>query len=826
MKKTHLSLFLFCLTGFAGGLQAQKVESLNQNWHFQRISDETIESTISNQGSDWEAQFDISHISQENELSLSNDVVNEELAILKTKNWEQITIPHTPFIEDLTVLHQWQGVCYYKKSLKLNRKSKGKNIWVEFEGAMTLADIWVNGKHIHQNAGGYLPFVVDISDVASFDEPNEILVRLDNRDNPLIPPGKPLNKLDFCYYGGLYRDVNLIVKGANYISHPIKADKIASGGVFVTYPEVSKEKAVIRVQTHLVQADAGNTQLTHKLYEIDGLFTGHQRGEMVAEVTQTLPADAEVEDVRLIELQNPKLWSPSAPYLYVVVTELLDNGVVVDSEETRIGIRHLEMSKKDGFVINGEPLRLVGSNRHMEYPYIGNALSDNAQYRDIYQIRENGFNTVRLGHYPQDESVLDACDELGLLAIEPIPGWQFFNKSKTFIDLTHRDVRDMIRRDRNHPSIIMWEVILNEAWPPVEWKDGVNSIAHSEFPGNQCFTSGDAYGYGGFDVSYNDWQEGFNRLNKTNNPSFIREYYDFEFGGHHSSTRKKRGDGEAALLTNAWNAQWSHNRYRAYYPETMGDAVWSMYDYNRGCCDNVCYSGVADLFRLPKFSLNFFRSQVAVGYPQPSGAMKPYVSIANYWTQRHDSIDQVVVYGNVEEVELFINGRSVTRQFKDNGIDSKYSNDQSGWYNGGDSFNKGNCRNLSEAPFTFDNIKWQGGQVSAMGYINGKFVTMDVVETARTTTALSISYFESGKKLAKNDIAIIYVSLLDENGTLVVTDNDSEVSLEVKGCVVLSPAKVKAEAGIASFIVQTQQVKKIEMVAKTSGMISEKKYSL
>lgn len=241
----------------------------------------------------------------------------------------------------------------------------------------------------------------------------------------------------------------------------------------------------------------------------------------------------------------------------------------------------------------------------MEYPYVGNAISDQAQYRDMYQIRSNGFNIVRLGHYPQATAALDACDELGLLAIEPIPGWQFFNKNPLFISLTHRDVRDMIRRDRNHPSIVMWETTLNESWPPAEWKEGVVKIAHEELPGDQCFTSGDSYGYKGFDVCYNDWEEGFKRPNNSGKPGFIREYYDYEFGGHYSTTRIRRGDGEKAQLQNAWNAQWSHNRYRIYYPKTMGDAVWSMYDYNRGCCDNICYSGVADIFRLPKFSLSF-----------------------------------------------------------------------------------------------------------------------------------------------------------------------------------------------------------------------------
>ena len=743
MKIFIAFLALLAMSSLIGqsDLHAQQKQNLNQNWEFQRLSDEKVEKEIVNQGSDWDAQFNISHVSQETELSVSKETLNNELSFLENKKWSTVNIPHTPFVEDLTVLHQWQGICYYKKNLTLDIKQKGKNIWIEFEGAMILADIWVNGQHLMQNAGGYLPFVVDISDIARFDQPNEILVRLDNRDNPLIPPGKPLNTLDFCYYGGLYRDVNLIIKDSNYISHPIKANKVASGGVFVTYSKVSKEKATIKIRTHIIQNKPGNIYLTHKLYEINGLFTGHKRGKKVIEQVSQLSNINEVENIELLDVIRPRLWSPNTPNLYLLVTELIDGKRIVDREETRIGIRHLEMSKEAGFCINGEPLRLIGSNRHMEYPYIGNALSDNAQYRDMYQIRENGFNTVRLGHYPQDKSVLEACDELGLLVIEPIPGWQFFNKSKTFIHLTYRDVRLMIRRDRNHPSVIMWEIILNESWPPVEWKDKVQAIAHEEYPGKQCFTSGDAYGYEGFDVSYNDWEEGFNRPNRTKNPSFIREYYDFEFGGHYSSTRKKRGDGEKELLMNAWNAQWSHNRYRAYYPWTMGDAVWSMYDYNRGCCDNICYSGVADIFRLPKFSLNFFRSQVPIRAPQPSGEMKPYVSIANFWTERSDSSQQVIVYGNVQEVELRVNGEFILRKKKDKGPDSDYAKEEKDWYTGGESFDGGNCKNLTEAPFTFHAIKWQTGEIEAIGYMDGKAVIKELIRTPRKLSALDISYF-------------------------------------------------------------------------------------
>ena len=173
--------------------------------------------------------------------------------------------------------------------------------------------------------------------------------------------------------------------------------------------------------------------------------------------------------------------------------------------------------------------------------------------------------------------------ELGLLAFEAVPGWQFYNSDSIFINLTYDNIRDMIRRDRNHPCIAWWETILNESVPPTSWKLGAIKAAKEEYPGDQCFTAGDQCFAkwkeqdDSYDISYNDFGSGYTRANNTKKPGFIREYYDYEFGGHYSTTRIRRGDGQAALLQNVWNAQWSHNRYRKQYPWTMGDAIFSMF---------------------------------------------------------------------------------------------------------------------------------------------------------------------------------------------------------------------------------------------------------
>lgn len=773
-----------------------EVIRLNDGWWFQRMDGQQGQEEIRNQGSDWSSQYNIEHTRSTGVLAVPEDTLKREFARLQNGNWEKVILPHTPRLEDKVVLHQWQGICYYKREMTVNPNWRDREVWIEFGAAMHLADVWINGCHVMQHAGGYLPFVVDLRPWLKWGEENEILVRLDNRDNGLIPPGKPLHALDFCYYGGLYRSVNLIIKARQHITHPILADQVAGGGVFVRYPFVSEDSARISVL-----CEVGNTEDTpvgvrvrHTLYELNGGFGQRHKGKKVGNVMTMLelPAGKSVAEETLLTVQQPRLWSPDAPNLYLLCSEVLREGRVIDREETRIGIRHIEMTREKGFVINGRPLRLVGSNRHMEYPYVGNALPEQAQYRDIHQIRSSGFNIVRLGHYPQDPAVLNACDELGLLVIEPIPGWQYFNEDSVFVGYTYRDVRHLVRRDRNHPSVVMWETTLNESWPPAGWKDGAVRVAHEEYPGDQCFTCGDAYGYSGFDVSYNDWQEGFQRPNKTKNPGFIREYYDYEFGGHYSTSRITRGDGERALLQNVWNAQWSHNRYCRLYPSTMGDAVWSMYDYNRGCCDNICYSGVADLFRLPKYSLYFFRSQVAPGMPEPDGAKIPELFIASTWQERPVGNDTLIVFGNVDEVELFLNGRLLKRQKHDQGKDTEYVGQPDG----------GNCRQLTFPPFTFRGIDWETGELKAVGYIAGKKVAETMVCTPESPVCLEIDYFDGGYPASHDDLLIVNVALKDKNGTC-VPDNGCLVTLEVTGGQVVGPDRYPTEAGIASFLVKT-----------------------
>ncbi|MDR0405606.1 MAG: hypothetical protein LBH54_02295, partial [Clostridiales bacterium] len=309
-----------------------------------------------------------------------------------------------------------------------------------------------------------------------------------------------------------------------------------------------------------------------------------------------------------------------------------------------IGIRAAAVDRKKGFVLNGEPIWIQGANRHQQFPYIGNAASDNAQFRDALKLKEAGFNFVRLAHYPQSPAFLDACDRVGLLVVEPVPGWQFCNEGQ-FKEVALQNIRDMIRRDRNHPCVAFWEVSLNETGDTAEtnwlnWRGATDEFfrechltAKAEHPG--CLTSGDTLGrknpqYVGFDIPH-PICDGFD-ITKEFMPDklfFTREYGDFDFGGNYSTTRQVRGNGEKAMRLSAWNFQHSLNKIRA-SGDSMGAAIWVGVDYNRGYypCVPLCTSGVFDTFRLPKYSREFFASQISLQKGNP------VIFIASYWSER------------------------------------------------------------------------------------------------------------------------------------------------------------------------------------------------
>lgn len=711
-------------------------------------------------------------------------------------NWQLVQLPHTPKIEPKIVNNQWQGISCYKKEFNLSKQLKNKKLFFKFEGAMNIAEVWINGKKLTKHYGGYLPFVIDFTEVALFDTKNTILVQLNNKDNPITGP-KPLEKLDFNTYGGIYRNVWLIAKNKLHITDPIFENKTASGGVFVTYSKVSEEEATINIKTHI----RNETEKTKSFLIRNTLFKNDSTIVSIETENHVLDKNLDKEIIANIEVNNPKLWSPRTPNLYTLKTELIENGVVVDFESTRIGIKTMQFVGQD-FYLNGGKTFLRGVNRHQDYPYIGYALSDNANYRDAKKIKEAGFDYVRLSHYPQSNSFMNACDELGLVTIDAILGWQYFSEDKKFQTHIFQTAKDLIRRDRNHASVIAWEVSLNESWMPELFIDSLVNIAKKEYPGNQCFTAGwQSYGY---DIYLQARQHRLQHYDTNlKKPYNVSEYGDWEYYAMNAglnqddwngllkeerSSRQLRSAGEKALLQQAKNIQEAHNDNLS--TPAFADGYWVMFDYNRGYADDLESSGIMDIFRIPKPSFYFYKSQR--DYDHPFG--KPMVYIANKW--KKDSPLDVTVFSNCDEVELFLNGKSVGRKKPDTNRISD---------------------NLKHPPFTFNLKSFKKGKLVAKAFIKNKIVVTDIVISPEKPSKIKVVIDDNYIDLKKedNDVFFVYANVVDENNT-VISDFKGNIQFNIEGKgIFIGENPVKVEAGVASILLKTntKNLKDIKVTA-------------
>jgi beta-galactosidase len=708
---------------------------------------------------------------------VKTDVKNAELLNFDDSKWEVVSLPHglEYLPKDASGGINYQGPAWYRKHFTLDAALKGKKLFLHFEAVMGNCKVWVNGKLLTEHVGGYLPVIADVSNNLKWGEDNVIAVWADNSDDPSFPPGKAQNLLDFCYFGGIYRDCWLIETNNVHITDPNYENEVAGGGVFVSYDKVSDKSALVNIKTHIRNELSTNfaAEVIYELKQTDGKTVNRTAQKL------NITSGKAAYSMKGFELKQPKLWSPETPYLYWLNVYVKDSkGNIVDGYSTRIGIRSIEFKQKSGLWINGKPYdKIIGTNRHQDFAVIGNALPNSIQWRDAKKLRDAGMKVIRT-HYVIDPAFMDACDELGIFALVETPGWQFWSDAPIFGERVYSDIRNMIRIHRNHASLFFWEPILNETSYPKDFAKNAAEICKQEYPypysTSACDDGADGAQY------FSLLLRPKSNLDSTKT-YFVREWGDNvdDWSAQNSDSRVNRNWGEVPMLIQAkhyakpdYNVLCLESLYKS-SRQIVGGCFWHSFDHQRGYHPDPQFAGIMDAFRQPKTSYYMFMSQRSPVKSDLMSETGPMVYIANEMTPF--SPNDVTVYSNCDEVRL---------TFLKNGKQETYKKDS-------------NLNGMPSPIITFKNMfdfmackaKARAGKQNevyllAEGLINGKVVATHKVCPAESPDHIRLRLDNDSVDLIANgsDIVTVIAELVDKKGTVKrLNSNSIRFSIEGEG---------------------------------------------
>lgn len=591
------------------------------------------------------------------------------------KDWTVVSLPDG--IEYLPTeasgCINYQGEVWYRKHFMPDAALKGKKLFLHFEAIMGKSKVFVNGKLLTEHFGGYLPVIVDVTDVLDWNGDNVIAVWADNSDDPSYPPGKAQDVLDYTYFGGIYRDCWLIAHNNVFITDPNYENEVAGGGLFVAFGKVSDALAEVQLKIHVRNATKNpfSGRVEYMLLQPDGTEVARLSDKIQVKVGRATTVSDRMP------VKQPMLWTPSTPTLYNLLVRVLDKeGNVIDGYRRRIGIRSIEFKGKDGFYLNGRPYGkpLIGANRHQDFAVVGNAVANSIHWRDAKKLKDVGMEIIRNAHCPQDPAFMDACDELGLFVIVNTPGWQFWNDAPEFAQRVYSDIRNVVRRDRNHPSVWLWEPILNETWYPADFAKNTRDIVDAEYPYPYCYSGSDseARGHENFPVYFAhpaNMQDASKEIDPTKT-YFTREWGDNvdDWSSHNSPSRVARNWGEQPMRVQAQHYACPYYPVTSYdvlykqSPQHVGGCLWHSFDHQRGYHPDPFYGGLMDVFRQPKYSYYMFMAQRPAVKNDRNAGSGPMVYIAHEMTPF--SGKDVTVYSNCDEVRLTFNKGGKTYTYK------------------------------------------------------------------------------------------------------------------------------------------------------------------
>ena len=515
---------------------------------------------------------------------------------------QPVRLPHTcketPFHYFDESLYQM--VSGYRRHLLIPKDWQGKQILLTFEGAAHDSTVFCNGKKVGEHHCGYTAFTVDLTDNVLYGQDNLLCVRLDSRENLNVPPFGYV--IDYMTYGGIYRDVRLEVK-----------EKVSLSDIFVHTAIDFKSSPVTAQITSEITLTASDENVTIRQYYMPKSTAAAQESwRLLCEQTVSADTTGDKKIALTAAITDPLLWDTEEAHLYILKTQLYQDNTLLDETETTFGIREA-VFKKDGFYLNGRKLRIRGLNRSQSFPYVGYAMPKSMQRLDADLLKkELGLNAVRTSHYPQSHYFLERCDELGLLVFTEFPGWQHIGDDSWKAQAV-ANAEDMIRQYRNHPSIILWGIRINESLDDDAFYEKTNAVAHKLDPtrptgGVRAMKKShlleDVYTYN--DFLHDDEMPGCDPKKKVTS-DMEKPYLISEYNGHMYPTKafdnEERRSEHAIRHANVLDAV-------AGQSDIAGSFGWCMFDYNThkdfGSGDRICYHGVMDMFRNPKLAASIY----------------------------------------------------------------------------------------------------------------------------------------------------------------------------------------------------------------------------